>query len=1398
VGGVESADGFIGLLTLWMFLLFTLVYIGMVRSRGRRPRVAAFRSFHRRNATPSRKVAKVRRRDPVYSTCDFDSHADTCVVGANFEVLEFTNRVCSVSGFSDDYGTQEDVPIVTAATMVQDPNTGHEFILVIHEALHFPNMPHSLLNPNQIRYAGNDVWDNPFDPSREVEMVVYSDEYEAVTVPIQVKGTILSFDSASPTQEQLENLPHYYLTLDHVWDPVNVRLAALAASVHRPEEEDPENYDSLSCLSDVSCVFSPNLFVTRMISKVIVHSHPADLPNMRGFQSKGRHSLCTADDLSNLWHIGLETARKTLAATTHQGVRSAVLPLARRYRTDKFFRKPQLHGHFYTDTMFARHKSAHGNICAQVFATKSLFIAVYPMTTKAHAGKALKEFINDFGIPELLTFDGAKEQFGRNTEFMDVVRKYGVDYHVSEPYQPRQNPAEGVIREVRRRWFRVMRQKSVPRRLWDYGFRWVCEITSRTANTVFAAEGRTPIEMITGETPDISEWVDFGFYDPVWYRDNAGLAEIKLGRWLGVSHRVGPAMSYWILTHGGHIVSRTTVQRVTNLELQTVDNKRMIRDFDRDIVRRLADDNHVIQGLGLDEPQGWRLLPFDDDPEFVQEHDNIVNDERIPEADHVFTPDVFDDTYLNMEVALPGGSDGEARAGRVVKRMRDANGLPIGLANENPILDTRLYEVEFLDGTTQALTTNTIAESMFAQVDEEGHRHVLFKEIADHRKGTDAVPIQDAMVTTSSGTQRRRHTTKGWTLLVEWRDGSSTWIPLKDAKESYPLQVAEYAVANRIAEEPAFAWWVPFVLRKRNRILSKVKTAKSKYWLRTHKFGFKIPKSVEEARQIDAENGNTLWWDAIAKEMRNVRPAFEVWEKPESAIPVGYQKIRCHMIFDIKLSENFRRKARFVAGGHTTETPSTLTYSSVVSRDSVRIALLVAALNDLDLKACDIQNAYLTADCRERIYTVAGPEFGSEKGSLMIIKKALYGLKSSGAAFRSLLSECLHGMGYSATKADPDVYIRKAVKPNGFEYYEMVLCYVDDILCLSHKVAAMMEELQTVFKLKDDKVEAPDIYLGAKLEHKVLNGCPMWTMTSDSYVATAVKNLEERLAKQGLRLPSKCVTPLASGVRPEMDASPELTPLGIQQYQELIGILRWACELGRVDILMEVSALSSHLALPRKGHLECVYHVFGYLKQNPKRTLGFDPRFPNIDADRFQHHDWHDFYRDASEKIPPDAPKPLGNYVDMSCFVDADHASDRATRRSHTGILIFVNKAPIVWYSKRQTTVETSTFGSEFVAMKTAVEQIEALRYKLRMFGIPIAGPTSVFCDNNAVVLNSTIPESTLSKKHNSIAYHRTREAVAAGTIQIAKEDTATNLADPLTKMMKAEDRQNLFNKWMY
>jgi hypothetical protein len=134
------------------------------------------------------------------------------------------------------------------------------------------------------------------------------------------------------------------------------------------------------------------------------------------------------------------------------------------------------------------------------------------------------------------------------------------------------------------------------------------------------------------------------------------------------------------------------------------------------------------------------------------------------------------------------------------------------------------------------------------------------------------------------------------------------------------------------------------------------------------------------------------------------------------------------------------------------------------------------------------------------------------------------------------------------------------------------------------------------------------------------------------------------------------------------------------------------------------------------------------------------------------------------------------------CYVDADHAHDLVTRRSVSGILLFVNNMPIKWYSKRQKTVETSSYGSELVASRLAVEHVIELRYKLRMMGVPVHGPTLMKGDNMAVVLNTTVPSSQLKKKHNAIAYHRVREAIAAGIIQFVHIPTGENYADCLTK----------------
>jgi hypothetical protein len=224
-----------------------------------------------------------------------------------------------------------------------------------------------------------------------------------------------------------------------------------------------------------------------------------------------------------------------------------------------------------------------------------------------------------------------------------------------------------------------------------------------------------------------------------------------------------------------------------------------------------------------------------------------------------------------MEVVLPRDDEGPTFA-KVTKRLRDANGIPIGTANDNPILDSRIYEVEYLDGYRASLSANAIAENMFAQVDEDGNRYTILDDIVDHRVDGTEIRKDDAFITSKNGGKRRKMTTRGWEILLQWKDGSITWEAMKDIQSAYPVQLAEYALKRSIADEPAFTWWLPHMIKKRNRIIAKTK---SKYWTRTHKFGIRLPHSVEEALATDRENGDILWWDAICKEMKNIRVAFE-------------------------------------------------------------------------------------------------------------------------------------------------------------------------------------------------------------------------------------------------------------------------------------------------------------------------------------------------------------------------------------------------------------------------------------------------------------------------------------------------------------------------------------------
>jgi hypothetical protein len=206
-----------------------------------------------------------------------------------------------------------------------------------------------------------------------------------------------------------------------------------------------------------------------------------------------------------------------------------------------------------------------------------------------------------------------------------------------------------------------------------------------------------------------------------------------------------------------------------------------------------------------------------------------------------------------------------------------------------------------------------------------------------------------------------------------------------------------------------------------------------------------------------------------------------------------------------------------------------------------------------------------------------------------------------------MFNDSIQNMGFKPSIADPDVYLREFAKPDGFKYYEYILVYVDDVLIISHAPEEHLKVIAATYELNPASVGPPSRYLGADVEKVTRPGDPTgqeyWSFSAHTYVKNAVKNVKLLLQEEGRGFPS-------TTYRPEVDTTDECGDLHASRYQNLIGVLRWAVELGRIDIYTEVALLSQHLALPRVRHLEVVYHVFAYLNKHEKSRIIFDPTDP--------------------------------------------------------------------------------------------------------------------------------------------------------------------------------------------
>jgi Reverse transcriptase (RNA-dependent DNA polymerase) len=513
---------------------------------------------------------------------------------------------------------------------------------------------------------------------------------------------------------------------------------------------------------------------------------------------------------------------------------------------------------------------------------------------------------------------------------------------------------------------------------------------------------------------------------------------------------------------------------------------------------------------------------------------------------------------------------------------------------------------------------------------------------------------------------------------------------------------------------------------------------------------------MDKAIMLDRQNNNTLWQQAVKKEMDNVMVVFRALEEDES-IPQDYKPITVRMIFDVKM--DLTRKARLVAGGHLTDPPDMLTYSGVVSKESVQIGLMLAQANGLKLLMTDIGNAYLNAQVTEKYWVRAGAEFGPRlQGKVMLIVRALYGLKSAGAAWNHHLAQELQALGFTSIPSDPNMWMRQANNDNGQPYYEYVLVYVDNMLIMLHDPQGCVIDVMQAKGYSCKDLGEPERYLGAQvgrfnLKHGELVVGHCWYLSAEKYIKVAIDNIETRI---GAKLEyAKVQLPLESNYKPELDNSPELDDQQTNYYQSIIGVLQWIVELGRIDIAYEVGTMARHAAAPREGHMRNAIHIFRFLKAHMRSRLVLDHQKRDFTGCRWVVHDWARYYPGACKQIGDNNPQPLGASVQITMFVNASFASDPVTRKSVTGILIFVNGAPVDWVSKRQATIKTSSYGAKLTACRIGVEKVEALRHKFRQMGVPIDGPANIFCNNESIVNSCSNPASLLKKRHNQIAYHK-------------------------------------------
>ncbi|KAL7572818.1 hypothetical protein ACA910_014673 [Epithemia clementina (nom. ined.)] len=364
-------------------------------------------------------------------------------------------------------------------------------------------------------------------------------------------------------------------------------------------------------------------------------------------------------------------------------------------------------------------------------------------------------------------------------------------------------------------------------------------------------------------------------------------------------------------------------------------------------------------------------------------------------------------------------------------------------------------------------------------------------------------------------------------------------------------------------------------------------------------------------------------------------------------------------------------------------------------------------------------------------------------------------------------------MGYTPSKADQCVWLKKS--KDGTRYFYITV-YVDNLLIAHDDPASIIKELKEKYNFKIKGDGNLEYHLGCKY---ILDLDGTLAASPKKYIGKILDSYKSMFGEE----PKIFKSPLEKNDHPDLDNTDLVDSNGIQTFMFMIGQLHWTVTLGRFDIMSQVVSLSRFRLAPCLGHIDHAKQVYRYLQKTKHYALRFCTMMPTYNDLPEQNHDWiRSVYGEVTKDIPGNAPEPLGKAVLISTYLDANLAHCMATGRAATAVLHFMNMTPIEWYSKRQATIKTAMYSSEFEAAKTATKQIMYLHHTLWYMGVPIKQQTYMFGDNQSVIKSSTLPHSMLNKRHNILANHPVHEAIAAGILDFYWIDSKVNKSDILSK----------------